>query len=133
MFIFFFFFMIRRPPRSTRTDTLFPYTTLFRSALCIGECPFFMAKQLTFYELRRQGSTVHMNKRAIAFGCGNMQQPRYYVLACAGFALNQNGGRYRLCHGNQSRHTIDLHTDMAHGLAVTQQFVTFSSMGITLA
>src|SRR3546814_7904689 len=27
----FFFIMIRRPPRSTRTDTLFPYTTLFRS------------------------------------------------------------------------------------------------------
>src|SRR3546814_11905852 len=36
--ILFFFLMIRRPPRSTRTDTLFPYTTLFRSvrrsALC---------------------------------------------------------------------------------------------------
>src|SRR3546814_1428268 len=32
MFIFYFFLMIRRPPRSTRTDTLFPYTTLFRSA-----------------------------------------------------------------------------------------------------
>src|SRR3546814_15488441 len=30
-FSFFFFLMIRRPPRSTRTDTLFPYTTLFRS------------------------------------------------------------------------------------------------------
>src|SRR3546814_4201569 len=30
--IFCFFLMIRRPPRSTRTDTLFPYTTLFRSA-----------------------------------------------------------------------------------------------------
>src|SRR3546814_12292327 len=29
-----FFLMIRRPPRSTRTDTLFPYTTLFRS--CLG-------------------------------------------------------------------------------------------------
>src|SRR3546814_9440596 len=28
-----FFLMIRRPPRSTRTDTLFPYTTLFRSAM----------------------------------------------------------------------------------------------------
>src|SRR3546814_11379179 len=28
----FFFLMIRRPPRSTRTDTLFPYTSLFRSA-----------------------------------------------------------------------------------------------------
>src|SRR3546814_15319695 len=32
-FLFFFFLMIRRPPRSTRTDTLFPYTTLFRSML----------------------------------------------------------------------------------------------------
>src|SRR3546814_3553325 len=30
--VFIFFLMIRRPPRSTRTDTLFPYTTLFRSA-----------------------------------------------------------------------------------------------------
>src|SRR3546814_12570544 len=33
----FFFLMIRRPPRSTRTDTLFPYTTLFRS---LGHRPF---------------------------------------------------------------------------------------------
>src|SRR3546814_17427419 len=31
----FFFLIIRRPPRSTRTDTLFPYTTLFRS--CEGK------------------------------------------------------------------------------------------------
>src|SRR3546814_15650907 len=32
-FYFVFFLMIRRPPRSTRTDTLFPYTTLFRSVV----------------------------------------------------------------------------------------------------
>src|SRR3546814_16660277 len=32
MYDTFFFLMIRRPPRSTRTDTLCPYTTLFRSA-----------------------------------------------------------------------------------------------------
>src|SRR3546814_18402265 len=31
MFSVFVFLMIRRPPRSTRTDTLFPYTALFRS------------------------------------------------------------------------------------------------------
>src|SRR3546814_12409459 len=49
-FCFFFFLMIRRPPRSTRTDTLFPYTTLFRSSVgkdenalgavheCVGVC-----------------------------------------------------------------------------------------------
>src|SRR3546814_17559396 len=36
LFVFFFFLMIRRPPRSTRTDTLFPYTTLFRSATQSG-------------------------------------------------------------------------------------------------
>src|SRR3546814_17877786 len=30
--LFVFFLMILRPPRSTRTDTLFPYTTLFRSS-----------------------------------------------------------------------------------------------------
>src|SRR3546814_16494546 len=40
-----FFLIIRRPPRSTRTDTLFPYTTLFRSAASaragwrVGGCP----------------------------------------------------------------------------------------------
>src|SRR3546814_13119900 len=40
----FFVFMIRRPPRSTRTDTLFPYTSLFRSG-----------KRLTIhYPLRRR-------------------------------------------------------------------------------
>src|SRR3546814_3386520 len=36
-FVFFLFLMIRRPPRATRTDTLFPYTTLFRSAGARGE------------------------------------------------------------------------------------------------
>src|SRR3546814_12345101 len=35
-FFMFFLLMIRRPPRSTRTDTLFPYTTLFRSHVGAG-------------------------------------------------------------------------------------------------
>src|SRR3546814_381458 len=34
--VFLFFLLIRRPPRSTRTDTLFPYTTLFRSLVRPG-------------------------------------------------------------------------------------------------
>src|SRR3546814_7026645 len=37
MLFFVFFLMIRRPPRSTRTDTLFPYTTLFRSLAQIAD------------------------------------------------------------------------------------------------
>src|SRR3546814_10873746 len=34
----YFFLMIRRPPRSTLTDTLFPYTTLVRSPRCAARC-----------------------------------------------------------------------------------------------
>src|SRR3546814_2109896 len=36
MLVSFFFLRIRRPPRSTRTDTLFPYTTLFRSIVVVN-------------------------------------------------------------------------------------------------
>src|SRR3546814_17925740 len=36
LYVFYFFLMIRRPPKSTRTDTLFPYTTLFRSLVHRG-------------------------------------------------------------------------------------------------
>src|SRR3546814_3607387 len=37
--------MIRRPPRSTRTDTLFPYTTLFRSG---ADVPYYLARDAVF-------------------------------------------------------------------------------------
>src|SRR3546814_2802280 len=40
--------MIRRPPRSTRTDTLFPYTTLFRSLLG-GILLFFLLEKLVLW------------------------------------------------------------------------------------
>src|SRR3546814_5175698 len=36
LFVVVFFLLVRRPPRSTRTDTLFPYTTLFRSGVGAG-------------------------------------------------------------------------------------------------
>src|SRR3546814_19567013 len=54
-YIFFFFLMIRRPPRSTRTDTLFPYTTLFRSDY-IGAA---IAKRFA-----REGFLVKVGRRA---------------------------------------------------------------------
>src|SRR3546814_20503617 len=37
VYVCMFFVLIRRPPRSTRTDRLFPYTTLFRSLVIITE------------------------------------------------------------------------------------------------
>src|SRR3546814_4067125 len=39
MCLVFCFLMIQRPPRSTRTDTLFPYTTLFRSRSPMSDLP----------------------------------------------------------------------------------------------
>src|SRR3546814_10694996 len=63
--------MIRRPPRSTRTDTLFPYTTLFRStaqaALINGEIDFIETPQADFIPMLRdtQGVTV---KTTATFG-----------------------------------------------------------------
>src|SRR3546814_13870744 len=44
--LLFFFLMIRRPPRSTRTDTLFPYTPLFRSdrSCHAGDAPLIAAR-----------------------------------------------------------------------------------------
>src|SRR3546814_14217722 len=50
---FFFFLMIRRPPRSTRTDTLFPYTTLFRSTRVVGVKP-----ELHVPEIRQLGQEL---------------------------------------------------------------------------
>src|SRR3546814_2294967 len=62
LFSYLFFLMIRRPPRSTRTDTLFPYTTLFRShaelkgALCSSsnERPFLHNTSCTNIKQMRQ-------------------------------------------------------------------------------
>src|SRR3546814_20050359 len=74
--------MIRRPPRSTRTDTLFPYTTLFRSLSYITKCARIVGKTwggvetlgvITFFRTgsrglmagdRADGSTAGERRRA---------------------------------------------------------------------
>src|SRR3546814_12342717 len=53
---FLFFLMIRRPPRSTRTDTLFPYTSLFRSLLSIPKHKIAQASGL-FNTIRQVGGS----------------------------------------------------------------------------
>src|SRR3546814_8966955 len=60
--------MIRRPPRSTRTDTLFPYTTLFRS-LVGGDVEFehWMAKIVGFVEAPTLGLDLPLDLRGTAF------------------------------------------------------------------
>src|SRR3546814_16490772 len=56
-----FFLMIRRPPRSTRTDTLFPYTTLFRSDADKGEA--FPDSWNSYFRSRRYGSREAPSER----------------------------------------------------------------------
>src|SRR3546814_8152273 len=59
--------MIRRPPRSTRTDTLFPYTTLFRSAAHADDAG---ADQRRRHLCRRRAAHPHAAQwRAGAGGC----------------------------------------------------------------
>src|SRR3546814_4373438 len=70
--------MTRRPPRSTRTDTLFPYTTLFRSRIrtklggnCSQSCPFLIVHVPTRHPARTvmlgRGSIREIAGRAVDF------------------------------------------------------------------
>src|SRR3546814_14001973 len=62
---FLFFLMIRRPPRSTRTDTLFPYTTLFRSVIPVA-CWVHVRRKFHDVYAARQGPVVQEALEQIA-------------------------------------------------------------------
>src|SRR3546814_10933757 len=69
----FFFLMIRRPPRSTRTDTLFPYTTLFRSAgpLCdSGDVYFDIEREGRLPDYRKLPEDVVPGEVLALLNCG---------------------------------------------------------------
>src|SRR3546814_15973019 len=79
-FLFVFFVMLRRPPRSTRTYTLFPYTTLFRSKA--GGCVF--PVELVEDERIVGGRPVEGDLHA--------GQPTPFLLFVAGRAGSREGG-----------------------------------------
>src|SRR3546814_11028954 len=64
----FLFLMIRRPPRSTRTDTLFPYTTLFRSVALaeVGDVADVRRAEHPELGLHRAGVAVGAGRAALA-------------------------------------------------------------------
>src|SRR3546814_16538993 len=80
-FCYFFFLMIRRPPRSTRTDTLFPYTTLFRSQ----KCP---RISRAWHRLCKPRCTVDGSGLGLRLGSGT----------CAGRSYHGADDRPFLCH-----------------------------------
>src|SRR3546814_6849469 len=68
--------MIRRPPRSTRTDTLFPYTTLFRSGLSLRDGKGAEPDQAHFVAaLQRTGDRVENRFNSLA-GIGTIKTRR---------------------------------------------------------
>src|SRR3546814_19841762 len=71
----FFFLMIRLPPRSTRTDTLFPYTTLFLSADAAGfhQADLGIADRL--FRLRPDPRPVDLGRR-----CRHFHQCHIYIV-----------------------------------------------------
>src|SRR3546814_19728015 len=81
--------MIRRPPRSTRTDTLFPYTTLFRSSPSVCKTMLTGRQRIPARANARGGS------RQVSSGCGR----RKAWLTCA-----QDRGHS--CHSSANRQCL---------------------------
>src|SRR3546814_13342524 len=95
----FLFLMIRRPPRSTRTDTLFPYTTLFRSR---GHTKFIVRTRTKNKKIREN---INTEKKGSVRGRG-----------CRHSLLVTAVGSYRL--GRSEEHTSELQSLMRISYAV---------------
>src|SRR3546814_4197592 len=95
--------MIRRPPRSTRTDTLFPYTTLFRSARPSGK---HAAQARAGVRLRS-----HRNRRVPSRPGLPPARRRHHAPDRAGGAERRAGGR-------SEEHTSELQSLMRISYAV---------------
>src|SRR3546814_13370238 len=94
--------MIRRPPRSTRTDTLFPYTTLFRScALPCYSCTADCAEEVVASASRQGtlmtiflilGAVAGLYVLALLFHLASYALPVYAGLTCAFLLLRHDVG-----------------------------------------
>src|SRR3546814_2568261 len=73
--------MIRLPPRSTRTDTLFPYTTLFRShtsrASTSSSTPTSISRPTASRSMRHQPLSSRENSHGRAFGTGRRRSEEH--------------------------------------------------------
>src|SRR3546814_6044961 len=90
--------MIRRPPRSTRTDTLFPYTTLFRSA---AAAPGEIGKRVG------RGGRIAETRDQLAIGDrpdpGRAEEAKPRDMRCVSHARGRRAARCRRAGGRYSR------------------------------
>src|SRR3546814_19247775 len=107
---FSFFLMIRRPPRSTRTDTLFPYTTLFRSAMAL------LGRHYVF------GRTI---EEALARGAGDRAAGNSHSFDMLGEAARteKEARRYAEAYAGAisalTRHVENDHDPLSPGISIT--------------
>src|SRR3546814_11280691 len=95
VYICFFFLMIRRPPRSTRTDTLFPYTTLFRSIRLTFDS---VARVIDHVEAQRLATdpAAQQHGRAKGYAFIGMEAARHLVTGLAQYPPDElTGAKYR--------------------------------------
>src|SRR3546814_8950461 len=112
--MYFFFLMIRRPPRSTRTDTLFPYTTLFRSRRCDQHA----FNRRTIHAFERIARRFHRHRYAVFVPiggrpfalCKSTQARREPLIRCMNCAALEPSDR----HIGAKRED----TEIAHGSSV---------------
>src|SRR3546814_7861585 len=97
--MYFFLLKIRRPPRSTRTVTLFPYTTLFRSA------------HARYVPLAGPGNPL-------CGGCGSLRNAREFPSAMGGKCRAYPPGLYAAQHRRSEEHTSELQSLMRISYAV---------------
>src|SRR3546814_8175830 len=108
--------MIRRPPRSTRTDTLFPYTTLFRSSAPTTNLPFDRALALaTLHRAKGHSMPTKLDGScrcgAVRFSARSHTPVPYQLCYCSICRKQQGGGR-------SEEHTYELQSLMRISYAV---------------
>src|SRR3546814_10603407 len=115
-----FFLIIRQPPRSKRTDTLFPYTTLFRSNVYRGRMDpwahfyeaLFAFKEIRYFDI--EGKLTGLRSRAMVSPCGKIRIP----INESADDRSQIEEYLRAYHGEGIQH-IALGTDDIHGAVET--------------
>src|SRR3546814_10899687 len=106
--------MIRRPPRSTRTDTLLPYTTLFRSNWSpatphVTDCP---ARRGTSFSSADRGSSCYVRK-----ACWTLGSPATATISLGHSDFCARWRRWRLTRRSEE-HTSELQSLMRTSYAV---------------
>src|SRR3546814_20228500 len=90
--------MIRRPPRSTRTDTLFPYTTLFRSAEKIKAHIGYMSQRFSLYEDLTVEENIDFYSGIYRIPKARRRERKEWVIGMAGLAEHR-GSRTAILSG----------------------------------